>query len=117
MVVKIEEKGQKEGKTWRIDHGFLELNILPYASDGREAAQRSRGHCWDDSDLDDSVLKRNGESKDGNMEQKSGRLKINIEFLRYRGLSHLCTYHSTKYWIDAEGAQWGLLWIFDWLAD
>lgn len=28
MAVRLEERGQKEGKAGRIDHGFLELDLL-----------------------------------------------------------------------------------------
>lgn len=32
MAVRLEERGQKEGKAGRIDDGFLELDLLLYAS-------------------------------------------------------------------------------------
>lgn len=61
IVAKVEERDWKEEKTWRIHHEFLDLNILPYASE-EKLHKDLRGHSWGDSDIDDSVLKRDGES-------------------------------------------------------
>lgn len=61
MVVKVEERDGKEENTWRIDHEVLDFNILLYVSE--EKLQKDlRGHSWGDSDIDDSVLKSDGES-------------------------------------------------------
>lgn len=42
MAVRLEEREQKEGKPGRLGRGFLDLDLLACASDGRASAQRSK---------------------------------------------------------------------------